>query len=68
MGVLIKGMEMPPRGCCYCFLRNGNWCSRLPDVPAVEIINSAKEEKRHELCPLVEIPSNQTLNDNHLVK
>lgn len=55
MNVMIKGMNLPERGCNKCFFRNGNWCSLLPDVPAVAIINSAKLDERHKDCPICEV-------------
>lgn len=32
MSVLIKGIEMPYRGCNECFLRHGNLCSRTKNL------------------------------------
>lgn len=52
MSVLIKGMDIPEKGCYKCWAREGNWCSLLKDVPYHEIIFCAHEEKRHEDCPM----------------
>lgn len=50
---LIVPLPMPIRGCCFCIFRDGNLCRFLPDD--VEVVEAAKLEKRHELCPLVEV-------------
>ena len=55
MSVLIKGMDMPKRGCDHCFLRTGNYCSRLAENESV--IKYAVKEERHPNCPLVELPT-----------
>jgi hypothetical protein len=51
MGVYIKGMDMPKQGCFRCFLRAGNYCSRLPET----VIEYAVKDERHPNCPLVEV-------------
>ena len=58
MGVYIKGMDMPKRGCDHCFLRAGNYCSRLAENESV--IEYAVKEERHPDCPLTEAPKHGT--------
>lgn len=53
MSILIRGMDMPKQGCDHCFLRTGNYCSRIADESVVEY---AIKEERHPNCPLVELP------------
>lgn len=53
MSLLIKGMDMPKRGCDHCFLRAGNYCSRLAENESV--IKYAVKEERHPNCPIVEV-------------
>lgn len=60
MSILIKGMKMPEKGCNHCFLREGNWCSLLPEVSSAEIISCAWGDVRHVDCPLIEIPDIST--------
>ena len=64
MSVFIKGMDMPKRGCDHCFLRTGNYCSRLTE----SVVEYAVKEERHPNCPLVEVPKHGRLIDATIVE
>lgn len=55
MSILIKGMKMPEHGCNHCFLRKGNYCTRIKPGDYVYVVKFSLEETRHPNCPLVEI-------------
>lgn len=58
MSIIIKGMNMPERGCDHCFMRNGNYCKRLLEGNDAEfsfVIPYAIKSERHPDCPLAEV-------------
>lgn len=63
--VLIKGMEMPKYGCDHCFLRTGNYCSRIDKDESV--VEYARKSERHPDCPLFELSPHGRLIDQDAI-
>jgi len=55
MSVLVKGMNMPKKGCCGCPLRTGRYCGQMTENELVQ--QYVERYERHPDCPLVEIPT-----------
>lgn len=63
--IIIRGMEMPEHGCSHCFLRDGNYCSRMDKDESV--VEYARKSERHPDCPLVEFPPHGRLIDQDAI-
>lgn len=64
--IIIHGMEMPKYGCSHCFLRTGNYCSRIDKDESV--VEYAIKSERHPDCPLGELPPHGRLIEADALK